>query len=87
MPNLPLPDIDTYFAMVERNAFIPEPPKERIYIGGGSFRTIGCGIVKELIRNAGLSGQSAVLDIGSGIGRTALPLTQWLDADGRYLGV
>jgi len=87
MPDISALDIDTYFSLVERNAFIPEPPKERIYIGDGQFREIGCAIAKAVIKTAGLRQQSAVLDIGSGIGRLALPLTQWLNAEGRYLGI
>ena len=80
-------DIEAYFSLVERNAFIPEPPKQRIYTGDADFRKIGCGIVKALIRNVDLQPHSAVLDIGSGVGRVALPLTQWLDSAGRYVGV
>ena len=68
-------DIEAYFSLVERNAFIPEPPKQRIYTGDADFRKIGCGIVKALIRNVDLQPHSAVLDIGSGVGRVALPLT------------
>ncbi len=80
-------DVDTYFDMVEQNAFIPEPPKERVYIGDGDFRRNGCDIARAIIKLAGLAPDAAVLDIGSGIGRLALPLTQWLTPQGRYLGV
>jgi len=87
MPDTTIIDVDSYFAFVERNAFIPEPPQERIYIGDGAFRQIGCAVVKTLIKRLGLKPTDEVIDIGSGIGRVALPLTQWLNGEGRYLGI
>lgn len=84
-------DLDAYFSRVEQNVFIPVPPKERVFIGGsgdsGEFRAIGCAIAKSLIQTTGLKPGHAVLEIGSGIGRVALPLTQWLEPPGRYVGV
>ena len=81
-------NIDDYFLAVERNRFIPEPPPERVFVGtGGNFRNLGCTFVKALIKAVDLQPHSAVLDVGSGIGRLALPLTQWLSADTEYLGI
>jgi SAM-dependent methyltransferase len=87
MADIPNLDVDAYFSFVQRNAFIPEPPKDRMFVGDGQFREIGCAIVKALIKTVGLRQKSALLDIGSGIGRVALPLTQWLDSTGRYVGI
>lgn len=44
--------------------------------------------IVELVRNyAGLNANSAVLDLGCGIGRVAYGLTKVLGPDGRYVGV
>jgi SAM-dependent methyltransferase len=69
------------------NRFIPIPPDERNFVGGsGQFLATGFKQVT-LLRNFGLRTNSSVLDIGSGIGRLALPLTQYMDETGSYFGV
>jgi SAM-dependent methyltransferase len=54
--------------------------------GGRDFRNTGAHFVQKL-RDAGLGAQSRVLDIGSGCGRIAIPLTAVLDTEGSYAGV
>jgi len=63
-----------------------EPPKGDIYIGSGDFIRQGRHQLDLLRRYAGLQPSDAVLDVGSGIGRTAVALTGFLDASGRYEG-
>lgn len=63
-----------------------EPPKGDIYIGSGDFIRQGQHQLDLLRRYAGLQPSDAVLDVGSGIGRTAVALTGFLDASGRYEG-
>lgn len=60
------------------------PPKRLIYTGGGDFQLIGEQWVNFFEEQAGLNEESNVLDIGSGIGRIAIPMTRFLR--GRYEG-
>jgi SAM-dependent methyltransferase len=62
------------------------PPEEMDFVGGGDFLAIGEGIVQSAINHAGLQSSDDVLDIGCGIGRVAIPLTQYLDPNARYEG-
>jgi SAM-dependent methyltransferase len=80
-------NLEVCFSFVERNMFIPEPPPERIFVGKGDFRKLGCILAKAVIEHAGLTPQSTVLNVGSGTGRLALPLTQWLVPEAEYVGV
>ncbi len=62
------------------------PPKGMIYTGSGDFKKMGemqLGYFKEFCQ---LKEDSTVLDIGSGIGRTAIPLTKFLTEQGHYEG-
>lgn len=64
------------------------PPRGMIYTGSGDFRRQGEVLVQQFQEFAGLQPGHRVLDIGSGIGRVALPLTRFLDpaAGGAYEG-
>lgn len=62
-------------------------PRPGIFsVGNGDFRAIGLGILEELRQCCGLAPHHCVLDIGCGIGRVAIPLTQYLSAEGSYEG-
>ena len=64
----------------------PELPPLRLrFVGAGDFRTVGDEL-KELLVRFGLKPDHRVLDIGSGVGRVAIPLTRYLDAIGTYDG-
>ena len=64
-----------------------EPPKGDIYTGsGGDFIDTGRQQFNLLERYVGLKPDDQVLDIGSGIGRTAVPFTRFLNENGRYEG-
>jgi SAM-dependent methyltransferase len=80
-------DIDTLRRQVARNRFMPVPSPDLMFCGDGDFRAIGAEFLEHLVRDAGLRPGERVLDIGCGIGRLALPLTQYLDEDGSYDGV
>ena len=69
-----------------RNRFLPTPPPERIFVGDGAFLPIGVEFLKWFVRLGGLAPYERVLDLGCGIGRMAVPLTQYMDA-GTYDGV
>lgn len=62
------------------------PPKGMIYTGGGDFlhqAKLHTNYLKEF---AGLTPDSVVLDVGSGIGRSAIGLTEYLTDKGEYYG-
>lgn len=60
------------------------PPRRLIYTGRGDFERQGREWLEFFIREAGLQPSSSVLDIGSGIGRIAIPMMDWLK--GPYTG-
>lgn len=63
-----------------------EPPKGDIYIGSGDFIEQGIHHLELLKNHLRLKPEDAVLDVGSGIGRTAVALTEYLTIKGRYEG-
>lgn len=79
-------DITTLRAYLSRNRFMPVPPDELHYVGDGDYRAIGAEFLERLAQDANLSPADRVLDIGCGVGRLALPLTQFLET-GSYHGV
>lgn len=77
--------IDIYETIVnKRNPMIP--PKGLIFIGSGDFKKQGDHLLDLLIKYADLKPDNTVLDIGCGIGRLAVPLTQYLNPDTHYEG-
>lgn len=62
------------------------PPKGLIFTGGGDFEKTGQLLVNYLKEFGGLQSNHSLLDVGSGIGRVAIPLTQYLKEEGRYEG-
>lgn len=63
------------------------PPKRNTFIGDGDFEKIGFAFMKSLVNGANLCPDSKVLDVGSGQGRVARPLTDYLSSDGSYYGI
>ncbi len=62
------------------------PPRGLIYTGRGDFRNSGRKLVQRCIEWGGLQPHHRVLDVGSGIGRAAVALTELLSPEGRYEG-
>ncbi len=62
------------------------PNKGDIFIGGGDFAEQGKHLFSLLEQYAFIKPEHAVLDIGCGIGRVAVPLTQYLTRSGKYEG-
>ena len=82
------PDVAAlYRRIVEGNRYLPIPRAEQSFVGDGDFRAIGAEFLEHFIRPGGLRPDSDVLDFGCGIGRMALPLTQYLSPDASYVGV
>lgn len=63
------------------------PPKSKIFIGSGDFLRIGEDFRQYFIDLGGLQPHHRVLDVGCGIGRMAIPLTEYLSGDGEYWGL
>lgn len=64
------------------------PPKSRIFTGGvEGFGPSGDRLVERLAAVTVLGPNSRVLDVGSGIGRLAVPLTRYLNDAGSYEGL
>lgn len=55
-------------------------------IGGGDYAAVGGQFLEDFKTFAALTPTDAVLEIGCGIGRIAVPLTTWLRPPGRYEG-
>ncbi|WP_445454224.1 class I SAM-dependent methyltransferase [Flavobacterium sp. 25HG05S-40] len=68
----------------KRNAMMP--PKGMIFTGSGNYIEIGAQFFTYFKKYGALTPESAVLDIGSGIGRMAVPFTTFLSEKGRYEG-
>ena len=62
------------------------PPRHLNISGDGPFRQYGQNNVELCRKYAGLEPGDAVLDIGCGIGRTAIALAGFLQPPGRYAG-
>jgi SAM-dependent methyltransferase len=62
------------------------PPRRMIFVGNGDFKKIGDEFLRYFIELGGLKPGDRVLDVGCGIGRMAVPLTQYLNANGKYEG-
>ena len=68
----------------KRDAMIP--PKGMIFIGSGDFVEQGKLQRETILRHTGMQPDAAVLDVGSGIGRLAVAMTDYLNVDGRFEG-
>lgn len=64
----------------------PQRSRHRLLVGYGDFDSIGEATVERLQDLAGLLPTHDVVDMGSGVGRTALPLTRFLSDGSRYEG-
>jgi len=62
------------------------PPRGMIYTGAGSFVKAGQQYVHFFKKYGHLKPNHRVLDVGSGIGRMALPLNEYLNEEGSYEG-
>lgn len=73
---------------VQHNRFMPRPDPDSVFVGDGDFQAVGAEFLGHFIRMGGLLPECRVLDIGCGIGRMAVPLTQYIDPEkGSYCGI
>ncbi len=67
---------------------IPMPPNDFIQaVGGGDFQAIGQHFFQIFVNHVGVKPDHNVLDVGSGCGRLAIPLTTYLAPSAEYHGV
>jgi len=62
------------------------PPKGAIFVGSGDFEEQGKRFLKHFKEWTDLAPNHTVLDVGSGIGRMAIPLINFLNEKGTYHG-
>ena len=79
--------LDWLLAAIRNNRFLPAPPSEKGCIGDGDHRAIGAEFLGYFARNGRLARDERVLDLGCGLGRMAVPLTQYLESSASYDGV
>ncbi|WP_420573662.1 class I SAM-dependent methyltransferase [Kordia sp.] len=63
-----------------------EPPKGYVYTGPGNYIEIGETFFTYFKEYGNIQPNSRILDIGSGIGRMAIPFTTFLNEEGNYEG-
>jgi ubiquinone/menaquinone biosynthesis C-methylase UbiE len=68
-----------------RSELLP-PPDLQDYVGKGPYHQIGAEFVGYFINLCALQPYEAVLDVGCGSGRLAVPLTRYLNSAARYEG-
>ena len=76
--------IDLVEQLKGRDSLIP--PKSMIFVGDGDFTEIGNEFRRYFIDLANIHPNERVLDVGCGIGRMAVPLTNYLSQKGEYWG-
>jgi SAM-dependent methyltransferase len=81
IPQQPGPELDWLMEQVRTNRFLPHPPSDSIFVGDGDYRAIGAEFLGHFVRIGRLKRHERVFDIGCGIGRMAVPLTQYLDPE------
>jgi SAM-dependent methyltransferase len=62
------------------------PPADRVFVGDGDFLETGFRFLRVFREIADLGADERILEVGCGIGRMAVPLTQYLSPTGRYDG-
>ena len=62
------------------------PPQRMIFTGSGDFKKQGEKFLQLFIKHGALEPQHNILDVGSGIGRIAIPLASFLNEEANYEG-
>ena len=80
-----LDTLDLFDVSTRRREMIP--PRKLRFVGDGDFKAIGLEFRRIFVEVGGLKPDDRVLEIGSGIGRMAAPLAEYLSAKGGYQGL
>jgi SAM-dependent methyltransferase len=75
-----------FFEKISGNRSTLIPPRGLIFTGSGDFERSGIELTRRFVEIGELKSSDSFLDVGSGIGRVAIPLTRILDKNGRYVG-
>ena len=78
---------DRVAAFFDHTEELVPPKKIAAMVGGGDFKAVGEEFLRHFIQLGGLKANGAVLDMGCGCGRIAVPLLKYLDATGSYEGL
>lgn len=62
------------------------PPRALHFIGGGDFHLIGKTFLRHFVEVCNLRTNESILDIGCGTGRMAIPMLDFLNSSGSYVG-
>jgi SAM-dependent methyltransferase len=62
------------------------PPRAKVFTGDGDFRKTGQEFKNYFVELGDLKSCNKVLDVGCGLGRMAIPLTNYLSEKGEYWG-
>ncbi|HEY2039269.1 MAG TPA: class I SAM-dependent methyltransferase [Edaphobacter sp.] len=68
--------LDIFDSSARRREMIP--PRTKIYVGDGDYKAVGQEFLHLFTKYGGLTPEDKVLDVGSGTGRMAVPLTGYL---------
>lgn len=83
----PATSFDSLLTHLASNRFLPAPPSDLEFCGDGDFRAIGAEFLGYFVHMADLRPEERILEIGCGVGRMAVPLTQYLSEAGEYEGI
>jgi 2-polyprenyl-3-methyl-5-hydroxy-6-metoxy-1,4-benzoquinol methylase len=70
---------------VRRKNMVP-PRTMYHFVGDGDYKAVGMEFRNLFTQYGGLKPEHRVLDVGCGIGRMAVPLTEYLSGPGEYRG-
>ena len=76
--------VDLFDRLTNPDSMIP--PRSMTFVGSGDFEKIGAEFKEYFIEFGNLQPNDRVLDVGCGIGRMAIPLTDYLSQGGEYYG-
>lgn len=62
------------------------PQNYQDLIGGGDFVKVGEDLLEQMIKACNIKQNENILDIGCGLGRLALPFSNYLNSEGSYTG-
>lgn len=79
---------DSLKSYILKDKFLPVPPTHRNFVSPEGTHFIAEGVnLMEILYSYGLRPEHSLLDVGCGIGRLAIPMTQFMTDEGAYFGL